>query len=226
MSGTLFGDVMDWFLSRGGDRGRYKRRAGAFHVWYEPGEGAAAVQGIGTEISPSGLVFIVNAQIPKAEANLSVVLRNKRFAVRVKLVRSDTVDYKGQPWMRYAAEFTGIAADSWDLIVRYVNDEPEIDDRRHSEHQEAAAKPDDAYRLLPMAVQNRIVELLVQRKRLEPPKAGQTPLLKLFYGGSHKPDGKAPVHRVNVHSRVIVNDEPVDYDTRFLVEDNGKVTLA
>lgn len=219
MPGSMFSEVVDWFLSRVGDRRQYKRRSGAFHVWQ------AGTQGIGTEISPNGLLFVVEAPIPQDEYELSIGLRNRRFTVRVKNVRHDSIEYKGKPWHRYACEFTGIGADWWDLIVRYVNDEPEIADRRHLQNQEMANKVDDAYRLLPMAVQEKIVAMLVARRRLEEPKPGQSPLLKLFYGGLQKVEGKPAMHRFNVHSRVVSADEPLAYDSRFLVGEDGSVQM-
>ncbi len=49
---SMFGDVVDWFLGRAGDRRQYKRRAGAFHVWWQPDptDTKAVKQGIGIEI--------------------------------------------------------------------------------------------------------------------------------------------------------------------------------
>jgi len=87
-----------------------------------------------------------------------------------------------------------------------------------------AAQSDDAYRLLPLAIQSKIVQTLVTSGKLEAPKPGQTPLLKLFYGGLVKQAGKAPGHRFNVHSRVVKDGEVFAYDSRFLVDDAGNVT--
>jgi hypothetical protein len=225
MPGSMFSEVVDWFLSRVGDRRQYKRREGAFHVWYAPRE-STPVQGIGTEISPNGLLFVMESPIPQQEFELAVGLRNKRFPVRVKVVRRDSVDYRGKPWNRYACEFTGIAADWWDMIVRYVNDEPEVADRRHQQNQEMGNRVDDAYRLLPMALQKKIVDMLVAKHRLEEPKPGQSPLLKLFYGGMQKAaEGRPAMHRFNVHSRIVVNDEPIAYDTRFLIGEDGSIQM-
>lgn len=224
MTGSMFNDVVDWFLSRVGDRRQYRRRAGAFHVWYD--RDGTSTQAVGTELSPSGLLFVINSDIPQQEFQLTLGLRGQKFPARVKAVRTDIVDVKGQPWKRFACEFTGISADWWDLIVRYVNDVPEPDDRRKLQNQAMSEAVDDAYRLLPMAIQQKIVQMLVAKHRLEAPKPGQIPLLKLFYGGVQKAaEGKAAMHRFNVHSRVIVNDEAVAYDTRFLVSETGAVSI-
>lgn len=226
-SGSMFGDVVDWFLSRIGDRRQYKRRPGAFHLWWQadPGRPDKLTAGIGTEISANGLVFIIEQPIAAAEYTLVVRIREKKIPVRVRSVRADRIEHKGKQWNRYMGEFTGIAADNWDVIVRYVNDTPEPADRRKMQNQEMDGKVDDAYRLLPMHIQERIIEMLVEQKKLEKPKPGQSPLLKLFYGGvSKKPDGSVS-HRFNVHSRIKVQDDVMAYDTRFLIDEKGNVSI-
>ena len=224
-SKSAFGDVIDWFLSRVGDRRQYQRRPGAFHLWWQYELPDKLKAGIGLEVSANGLVFIVPEKIPDSEYTLVCRIRDHKIAVRVRTIRSDQVDHKGAKWNRYMGEFTGIAADDWDLIMRYVNDTPETPERRKMQHQEMADQVDDAYRLLPMAIQQTIIAKLVEQKKLEPPQPGTSPLLKLFYGGvSKKPDGSV-LHRFNVHSRIRVNDETMAYDTRFLVDDTGDVQV-
>ena len=85
-------------------------------------------------------------------------------------------------------------------------------------------KVDDAYRLLPLAFQKKIVSMLVDARKLEEPKPGQRPLLKLFYGGLVKRAGQKPAHRFNVHSRVMKGTELVAYDTRLLIGEEGEIT--
>jgi hypothetical protein len=223
----MFGDVVDWFLGRAGDRRQYKRRAGAFHVWWQPDpkDPKAVKQGIGIEISPSGLMFVIPDAIATPEYNLLMRIRESTIPVRVKHVRNDRVEHEGKTWNRYMGEFSGLAADHWDAIVRFVNDEPDPD-RRKMQNQEMGQHVDDAYRLLPMAMQQKIVHMLVSAHKLDAPKDGQTPLLKLFYGGLVQRAGQKPAHRFNVHSRVMKNDEMVAYDTRFLIGGDGQITLV
>lgn len=222
---SIFGDVVDWFLSRAGDRRQYKRRTGAFRVWYKADVNAAN-DAIGVEISPKGLAFIVREEVPDSEFTVSLSIRSHRFMARLKRVRSDEVEYKSETWNRYFCEFSGIAADNWDLIVRFVNDVSEPVDRRKLQNQEMHEKVDDAYRLLPTSVQNKLVDILVDQKKLERPKHGEAPLIKMFYGGLHRVNGKPPRHRVNVHSRMVVDGEAMAYDTRFLVSESGEIELA
>lgn len=225
-TGSMFGDIIEWFLGRAGDRRQYKRRSGAFHVWYQPKPNDTSVmkQGVGLEISPNGLMFIMPEPIQQQEFSLVVRLRENNIPLRVRQIRGDQVQHQGKMWYRYMGEFQGVAADNWDAIVRYVNDEPEID-RRKMQNQEPSEKTDDAYRLLPLALQQKIQDLLISQRKLEQPKPGQGPLLKLFYGGLVKRAGQKPAHRFNVHSRVKKGDEMVAYDTRFLVAEDGQITV-
>ncbi len=225
-TGSMFGDIIEWFLGRAGDRRQYKRRAGAFHVWYQsnPNDSSHVKQGVGLEISPNGLMFIMPESIATPEFNLVVRLRETNVPLRVRRIGSDEVQHQGKTWHRYMGEFQGVAADNWDAIVRYVNDEPEVD-RRKMQNQEQSDKTDDAYRLLPMALQKKIMDSLVSQGKLEAPKDGQNPLVKLFYGGLVKRSGQKPAHRFNVHSRIKKGDEMVAYDTRFLVAEDGHITI-
>ncbi len=219
-----FGEVIDWFLTRVGDRRQYKRRPGAFHLWWQVAPDKL-LPGIGTEISASGLVFIIQQPVTQTEFTIVCRIREKKIPMRVRAVRNDQVDHKGTKWHRYMCNFIGIAADNWDLVVRYVNDTPETPDRRKMQNQEMAPGVDDAYRLLPLAVQQKIIEKLVEQGKLEEPKAGQSPLLKLFYGGVQKLTNGSTMHRFNVHSRIKIKDDIMAYDTRFLIDEAGTVTI-
>lgn len=224
---SVLGDVLEWFLTRMGDRRQYKRRAGAFHIWWQvdPGDANKNVAGRGIEVSPNGLVFAIPTAIAPPEYTVIAAIRDRKIPIRVKTVRGDTIEHQGKRWNRYMVSFQGISADDWDMLVRYVNDTPEPADRRKMQNQEMASQADDAYRLLPMAIQSKIIQTLVRSGKLEQPKPGQTPLLKLFYGGLVKQAGKAPGHRFNVHSRIVKDGEVFAYDSRFLVDEAGDVTI-
>ena len=224
-SSSVFGDVIEWFLNRVGDRRQYQRKAGAFHLWWIYELPDKTKPGIGLEVSANGLVFIFPEPILAPEYTLLCRIRDRKIQLRVKTIRNDKVDHKGAKWHRYMCEFKGVAADDWDLIVRYVNDTPEAPERRKMGNQEMGDHVDDAYRLLPMSIQQKIIDILVEQKKLELPKPGTSPLLKLFYGGVSKKGDGAVLHRFNVHSRIKVNEETMAYDTRFLVDEAGEVQI-
>jgi hypothetical protein len=224
--GSIFGEVIEWFLRRTGDRRQYKRRVGAFHVWYQPDPTTPGHRkaGVGLEISPNGIVFLVEDPIEPRNFNLLARIREQNLTLRVRCVRGDEIQQEGSLWHRYMCEFVGIAADDWDVIVRYVNDEGDLD-RRKMQHQTLGENVDDAYRLLPMMLQQKLVAMLVAQQKLEPPRAGQEPLLRLFYGGLVTRTGQTPAHRVNVHSRIKRDDGMIAYDTRFLIAEDGAITV-
>jgi hypothetical protein len=81
---------------------------------------------------------------------------------------------------------------------------------------------DDVARLIPQRLQQRLLAMLVQARRLAPVEKDKTPLVQYFYGGTIKRNGRS-MHRLSIHSRI--NDEltgeAVSYDTRFLFDDTG-----
>ncbi len=223
----MFGNVIEWFLSRAGDRRQYQRRAGIFAVsWYpDARDPQISREGIGVEISPNGLAFLIEDTIPAPEYHLVVRLRDRKIPVRVKHVRGDRAQHQGKTLNRYMGEFLGIAATDWDEIVRYVNESPEPTDRRKMQNQVMHQQVDDAYALLPAALQKKIVATLVEARRLDEPKAGETPLIKLFYGGLVRRPGGKSAHRFNAHSRIKKAEQLMAYDTRFLIGEEGELTV-
>ncbi len=222
----MFNDVVHWLLARTSDRRQYKRRAGEFQIQWlpEPSDPANVRPGIATDVSPSGIVFIIPDIVSAFELNLVLLVRDRSIPVRVKRVRSDRVDREGRSWNRYMCEFVEIAADGWDSIVRYVNEtEPQ---RRRLQNQAMSPHVDDAYLLLPTALRTQIIDLLVDEHKLDRPSEGVKPMLKLFYGGLVNDLNGRPMHRFNVHSRVLKDDRMMAYDTRLLIADDGRIALG
>lgn len=120
---------------------------------------------------------------------------------------------------RYFCSFVAIAADDWDAVVRYVENKPE------PKKLEVAAKPDDEFRSLPVAIQNAIVEHLVRAKRLAPPTVGTVPLIRLSAGAVRDLGNGRSAQDVLIHSRVVVDQETRSFDTRFRVFSNLRIEL-
>ena len=218
-AGGLFG-ALAWVKAKFSPKPPPPRKSGAFHAWwqYEPGK---FKPGIGMEIAVDSLVFVIEEEIATPEFNVVAQVRGRNIPIHVRVTVSDTVPHKGGTWHRYGVSFVGIAADHWDLIFRYVNDIEESENKREGE----SFGPDDAYRMLPLTVQHKIVALLVEQRKLMEPKPGQSPLLKLFFSGQKKtPDG-GERHLFTIHSRILENDEMMAYDTRIIVDEKGDVVL-
>lgn len=220
-SGTAFlGGAFQWFKDKFAKRKPPPRKTGAFHLWWQM-EPEKFKPGIGMEIAVDSLVFIIEDAIPSPEFGIVARVREKNIPIHVRVTASDQVPNKGKMWHRYGASYVGIAADNWDLIFRYVNDLPEPEDKRAAEE----FRVDDAYRMLPMAVQEKIVSMLVEAKKLDEPKRGQSPLLKMFYTGERKLPGGNVRHFFTIHSRVPVDGEMMAYDTNFAIDDKGEVSI-
>jgi len=182
------------------------------------------VDGFGQEVSPTGALFVLKDKPPTPEFTVTLKVGERTMTVRVQTVRHDQVTQDGTTWHRFATKFAGIAADDWDAIVRFCNDMPEPTNVAHDEIKSSRSKEDDAFRLLPLAVQQQIVSMLVQNRRLAQPGAGQAPLLRMTYSGVIK-RGDQEIHRCHVHSRIDIEGEIRQYDTTFLINSSGKVEI-
>ncbi len=175
--------------------------------------------GKGLEISGKDVVFMLNERPPGKDFNILLQIRGRRIPVRVEVVHEEI----SQGGHRFGCKYMGLKADDWDAINRYVNDEPEPENKAADELKEQQHKPDDAYRVIPMAVQEKLVAILVQTNRLEPPAEGQAPALRMNYlGASKKADG-TKLHNVTIHSRRQINDEWVAFDTQFRIDEAGNI---
>lgn len=182
------------------------------------------VDGFGQEISPTGALFVLKDKPPTPEFNVTLKLGERMMTVRVQMVRHDQVTQEGTTWHRFATKFAGISADDWDAVVRFCNDLPEPTNVAAEEIKTTKTKEDDAFRLLPLAVQQQIVNTLVQNRRLAPPGPGQAPLLRMTYSGVIR-RGDQEIHRCHVHSRIDVEGEIRQFDTTFLIDSAGKVQV-
>jgi hypothetical protein len=174
------------------------------------------------DISGSGL-GLVSPNPLQPETNVRIMLENKPVVIRAKRVWEKPGTLQGKPAWRYGMTFTGISADDWDAIVRFCNnDAVDVENKAQQELQLVRMQADDVARLIPKQLQDTLLTMLVQRRRLAPIDE-KTPLVQYSYGGVVK-RGNTAFHRLSIHSRV--RDEATgtvqSYDTRFLFDDRGK----
>ena len=198
---------------RGADRVRRRYPIG----WIKDG---TLVPGLGLEISEKGILFATKESPPGAHVEVALDLHGRRVRARLKIVRKGPMMRDGVEWTVIACIFEGIAADDWDLIVRFCKN---LDDPGNKAAQELSALSgdDDAYRLLPLRVQERVVAILVKAGRLAPGSDAKNPLLRMSYEGS----ARTGEHRLAVHSRRLVDGELLQFDSVLIVDDSGNVTL-
>jgi hypothetical protein len=217
----MIGDLLTWFMGRPENRRRYPRRAGGFRAWFATPTGWNAVAPV--DISASGIGVVSQSQLEKDEVNFRVQVEERAIMVRAKKIWCVPGTLQGKPVWRYGLAYTGIAADDWDALVRFCqNEEVEVENKAQKELQLVRMQADDVARLIPQRLQDRLLVLLVQARRLAPIEKDKTPLVQYFYGGAIKRANKV-LHRLSIHSRV--NDEltgePREFDTKFMFDDTG-----
>lgn len=219
----MINDIIQWVTDKIGDQRSYPRKSERFAVsWI--GNDDLQKPATGVELSASGIVFQMKDRPPGKEVNVAFTIRNREIKARLAIKRSDKVPAGGMVLFRFACNFMGIAADDWDAIVRFVNDEPEPENKAADDLKEAQSKDDDAYRLLPLKVQNRLIGTLVKANRLEPPRKDHLPVLRMHFIASTREADGTQTHRVNVHSRKCIDDKWYAFDTQFSIDAKGNVT--
>ncbi len=123
--------------------------------------------------------------------------------------------------MGLGCTFSGIAADDYDALVRVLKGIPESGNVMQTELA-SKDRSDDAYRLLPLAVQQRVLSTLAQRGRIDIPPEGQAPLLRMEDMG---PASDGYGRRLAVHSRVASKDGPMQFDSVIVIMPNGQVKI-
>ncbi len=214
----MLNELFRWMSDKKTDRRDTERKRVQFPIGMIRGD--EIVSGVGTEISLNGLLFATKKKPPSPSFNVVMDVAGKRIKARLSTVRTETAKRTDVEWHMIAANFEGISADDYDAIVRFVKALPEPENKAQSEIAAAAAEGDNAYRLLPMPVQKRIVDALIGAGRIAAGSDPRNPLLRMNYLGSK--NGK---HRFQVHSRKPFNDEIRGYDSFFTVDDDGGVIL-
>jgi hypothetical protein len=214
-------ELLTWFSRRPENRRRYPRRTGGFRVWFATETGWTPLTPV--DISASGMGVISAAQFSNAELNFRIVVEEKPVILRAKQVWNIPGTLQGKPVWRYGLQYTGIAADDWDALVRFCsNDSVNVENKAQKELGLVRMQADDVARLIPQRLQDRLLEMLVQARRLAPLENDKIPLVQYFYGGTMTRNGR-PMHRLSIHSRVMddVTGETHSYDTRFLFDESG-----
>jgi len=183
--------------------------------------GTELVAAAGLEIGETGLLFATRTPPPGSKVDVVVDIETRRIRVRLTITRSGPIERDGVAWTLVAATYEGIAADDWDAIVRFCRDQAAPENRAAGELAALAASDDDAYRLLPLKVQQRVVEVLWQAGRLAAWEPHKSPLLRMTYAGVTR----TGVHRLTVHSRLSQHGDVLFFDSVLSVDDAGNVVL-
>ena len=215
----MLNDLIGFFTGAPQNRRKYPRRTGPFKAWMAQGPNWASV--VCMDISGSGLGVVSPAQAA-GEANFRIMLENRPVLVRAKRIWQTSGTLQGKPAWRCGYTFTGISADDWDAVVRFCNNDTiVVENKAQKELELVKMQADDVARLIPKKLQDQLLGILVERKRLAP-LDDKTPLVQFMYGGVVK-RGNSAYHKLVIHSRVrdSVTGEIHSYDTRFVFDDQG-----
>jgi hypothetical protein len=215
----MLNDLITFFTGAAQNRRKYARRAGPFPAWVAVGPQWVNCACI--DISGSGIGVVAPSALPD-EANFRVQIEGRNVLIRAKRVWQQPGQSQGKPAWRYGLTFTGISADDWDAVIRFSNNQAvEVENKAQKDLELVRMKADDVARLIPKKLQDHMLAMLVERRRLAP-LDGKTPLVQYAYGGVIKRGSKA-MHRLAIHSRVrdAKTGEVTHFDTRFLFDDQG-----
>ena len=215
----MLGDLITFFTGSPQNRRKYPRRSGPFKAWTAQGSNWTSV--VCMDISGSGL-GVVSPSAVGGEANFRVLLESRPVLIRAKRVWETPGTLQGKPAWRYGYTFVGISADDWDAVVRFCNkDTVELENKAQKELELVRMKADDVARFIPKKLQDQLLGMLVERRKLAPLDE-KTPLVQYLYGGVVK-RGNTAYHRLVIHSRIrdSVTGEIHSYDTRFIFDDQG-----
>jgi hypothetical protein len=183
--------------------------------------GSALVPALGLEISEKGVLFATRDAPPGRIVDVAIDIGGRRVRARVKVARQGTMARDGVDWALIAGVFEGIAADDWDAVVRFCKNFNAPTNKAAEELMAMAGADDDAYRLLPLRVQQRVVSALIDAGRLAANSRPESPLLRMSYSGKTS----AGAHRLAVHSRRHEDDEVLQFDSFVIVDETGDVHL-
>ncbi|HTW82709.1 MAG TPA: hypothetical protein VMD91_01425 [Candidatus Sulfotelmatobacter sp.] len=179
--------------------------------------GGRSVTVMGMALAREGLAFVSPVLLGEPELQMTLAVRARRIATRVRVDRTEPMKSPDRIVHRYFCSFMAIAADDWDAVVRYVENKPE------PKTVEFAPTIDDDFRSLPMSVQNDIVRYLVRQGRLQPPGQGQAPLIRVETSAPRDLGNGRVARDVLIHSRITKHQETHSFDTRFRVFSTNQV---
>jgi hypothetical protein len=214
-------ELLGWFTGKEPNRRKYPRKRKPYRATVSTDGGVSQHPAIGLDISGGGLCLLTQEPTGKDEFEVRATIDTRVLRMRGKAVWQDTVTHQGKSVWRYGLRFTGISADDWDAIIRYTTDKPVAETNKAQEELVSVRMtPDDANRLLPIALQRKLLAMLVERRRLAPLQENVTPLVQYFYSGVVRYNNQL-VHRLTIQSKVVGPEGAEMFETRFVFDDAG-----
>jgi PilZ domain len=217
----MLSELLAWFTGKEQNRRKFPRKKKPYRAAYSV-DGKPQRAAIGLDIGGGGICLITQEPVERDEFEVRAQIDERQLRMRAKVVWKDSVQHQGRRVHRYGMRFIGIPADDWDAIIRYTTDRPVAESNKAQDELTAVRMtPDDAARLLPKALQNRLLRMLVERRRLAPLEDRITPLVQYFYSGIVRHNDKL-MHRLVIQSKVVGTERDEIYETRFVFDEGGQ----
>jgi hypothetical protein len=215
----LFNELTKLFSGERKERRQFPRKKARFNVAWLKGPGEL-VPGMGMEISQSGCLIAMKNPPGATDFDIIMELDHRKIRARLKTARKGTILRESQQWTLLGCTLSGIAADDYDALTRFCKGMKESENKAARELA-SMDKSDDAYRMLPMRVQQHVLDALIRMGRLDMPSANQQPLLRMHSLGTE--GGK---HRLAVHSRISGgHGDAQSFDSVIVINEAGEVKV-
>jgi len=212
------------------------RKACAFDVRLASKTGI--LTGIGFEVSQRGITFSIPKPAGAEQLTIEAVIRGQSIPLTVRVMRAEPMWFRNSTWNKLACVIESpppqwvSAVEATPGGIRTSSHErtsprPRSAARETTSHAAAPTVHEAPFGSLPKSVQHVIVRQLQDLKRIDPPRSGKPPLLKMTVGEQYR-DGAtgAFVRRYHVRSKVDFHGHMRAYDTIFLITDQGHVVRA
>lgn len=214
-------ELLAWFTGKEQNRRKFPRKRKPYRAAYSL-DGTSTRPAIGLDISGGGLCILTQEPVGRDEFEVRAQIEERNVRLRARTVWHDNVQHQGRKVFRYGMRFTGIPADDWDAIIRYTTDKPVAEANKAVEELTTVRMtPDDTARLLPKELQTRLLQMLVERRRLAPLGDKATPLVQYFYSGVVRHNDRL-VHRIVIQSKVVGAERDELFETRFVFDESGQ----
>lgn len=213
-------ELLAWFTGKEQNRRKFPRKRKPYRAAYSL-DGTSTRPAIGLDISGGGLCILTQEAVGRDEFEVRAQIEERAVRMRAKTVWQDNVQHQGRKVWRYGMRFTGIPADDWDAIIRYTTDKPVAESNKAAEELTTVRMtPDDTARLLPQELQTKLLQMLVDRRRLAPLGDKVTPLVQYFYSGIVRHNDRL-MHRLVIQSKLVGPERDELFETRFVFDENG-----
>lgn len=215
--------LLGWFAGKETNKRKYPRKKKPYRAVTILADGVER-SAIGVDVSAGGLRLLSREKLSEPEFDVKMRLEDTVIRARLRVVREEPTTHGGARVYRYGMQFTGIAADDWDAVVRYTTDRQVAEQQSPIPMELARIRmtPDDTARLLPLTLQNKLLAQLVRLRRLAPLDDKVNPLVQYFYSGVVRSERKL-LHHLTIQSKIVDPDGNAElFETEFLFDDAGQ----